>query len=74
MNNAARQTMTASQAQTILEVRPDATDEEIQSAYKKKIKEYHPDRVATLGEEIQQLAARKTVEINEAYSLLKNLR
>ena len=32
--------------------------------------EYHPDKVAHLGEELQELAHRKALEIQEAYRQL----
>lgn len=59
-----------SMAYRILEIKPDANIEEIKSAYKTKIKEYHPDKVQNLGKEIQILAQRKTQEINAAYNFL----
>ena len=40
----------------ILDVSRNATPEEIKSAYRKKAQRYHPDRVAHLGDEFQQLA------------------
>ena len=55
----------------ILEIKPNSSVEEIKSAYKKKIKEYHPDRLSGLGAELQNLANQKTQEINSAYNLLK---
>lgn len=55
----------------VLGLKKDATIDEIKSAYKQKIKDYHPDRVATLGEELRNLAAKKTIEINKAYELIK---
>ncbi len=54
----------------ILGVSRNATKEEIQAAYKKKVKQYHPDRVSHLGEELQRLANQKFVEIKEAYDTL----
>ena len=44
--------------------------EEIKKAYRGLILKYHPDRVAHLGEELQDLAHQKLVEINQAYSRL----
>lgn len=58
----------------VLGIDPRSGVEEIKSAYKQKIKEYHPDRVANLGDEIRELAGRKTQEINQAYNFLKNER
>jgi DnaJ-domain-containing protein 1 len=40
--------------------------DEVKAAYRTKIKQCHPDRVMGLGEEFQQLADRKTREVNEA--------
>jgi DnaJ like chaperone protein len=44
-----------------------ATRDEVTRAYKRKISEYHPDKVAQLGEEIRAVAERKSKEINAAY-------
>lgn len=51
----------------ILEVAHGATREEIERAYKIKISQYHPDKVAQLGIEIRELAEAKSKEINAAY-------
>ena len=48
-----------------------ASAEEIQAAYKARMHEYHPDKVSHLGEELQKLAHRKAVEIQQAYSQLR---
>lgn len=44
---------------------------ELHAAYKARITEYHPDKVANLGFELRQLANQKTMEIIEAYNFLK---
>lgn len=62
------------QAFSILGVKMDSTNQEIKAAYKKKVMEYHPDRVQTLGEEIKELAARKIKQVNEAYKMIKEQR
>jgi preprotein translocase subunit Sec63 len=54
----------------VLGVRPGASSEEITQAYRQQMKRYHPDRVADLGEELQQVAHRKAVEIQRAYAEL----
>ena len=54
----------------ILGVSPDASLEEIQAAYRAAAQQYHPDKVAHLGVELQELAQKKFVEIQEAYNLL----
>ena len=51
----------------VLEVPPDASAAEIKRAYQSLIRQYHPDKVAALGEELQVLSERKTMEINIAY-------
>ena len=52
---------------TVLGVRSDATREEVSAAYKRKISEYHPDKVTRLGPEIRELAEQRSKEINAAY-------
>lgn len=65
---------TVDDAYKILEVSPDATDEEIKKAYRKLAVEHHPDKVSYLGEEIQRKAQEKFKKINEAYELIKKQR
>ncbi|MBT4763254.1 MAG: DnaJ domain-containing protein [Bdellovibrionaceae bacterium] len=61
---------TAMSAHNILGIRPGANADEIKAAYKHKISEYHPDKVAHLGDELQTLAKLKSKEINQAYKEL----
>lgn len=51
----------------VLKVEPDADEAKIKRAYHLRLMEYHPDRVATLGEEIKSLAETVSKEIVEAY-------
>lgn len=51
----------------VLQVSHNASIEEIRAAYKSLIKQYHPDKVETLGEELKALAEKKSKEINTAY-------
>jgi DnaJ like chaperone protein len=44
-----------------------ATRDEVARAYKRKISEYHPDKVAQMGPEIRALAEHRSKEINAAY-------
>ncbi len=55
----------------ILSIDSSASGEEIQAAYKASMHEYHPDKVAHLGEELQKVAHRKAVEIQQAYEQLR---
>jgi DnaJ-domain-containing protein 1 len=55
----------------VLDVSPAASGKEIQAAYRKKMSEYHPDKVATLGQELRELAERKSKDIDAAYTRAK---
>lgn len=54
----------------ILDLPPNATKEAIKEAYRKLANQYHPDKVAHLGKEFQDLAERRFKEIQEAYEKL----
>ncbi len=56
----------------LLGIAPDAIQEEIHRAYRLKSKQYHPDKVVLLGEELQQIASSKMLLINDAYRTLGN--
>lgn len=43
-----------------------ASDEEVTGAWRSKMAQYHPDKVAMMGPEIRELAERKTRELNQA--------
>jgi DnaJ-domain-containing protein 1 len=58
----------------VLGTSPTATLEEIKTAYRQKITLYHPDRVASLGEELRELAEVHAKEINAAYATACRLR
>lgn len=58
----------------ILEVPESAGKEEITSAYRTKIRQYHPDKVASLGPELRELAELKSKQINAAYDYALKLR
>ncbi|MBI2172562.1 MAG: J domain-containing protein [Chloroflexi bacterium] len=55
----------------VLEIPLEATPEEVRAAYRRKVQQYHPDRVAELGPEIREVAERRMKEINAAYEELK---
>jgi uncharacterized membrane protein YhaH (DUF805 family) len=56
----------------ILGVEPGATPLQIRQAYKEKMRQYHPDKVSQLGEEIRELADRMSKQINRAYHFLRD--
>lgn len=58
----------------VLGVRPDSSWEDITRAYRKRIAQYHPDRVQDLAPDIVALAEREAKRINAAFSLAKSLR
>jgi len=50
----------------ILQVERNASADTIQQAFRTLLKQYHPDRVAGLGAEFQQLAEEKTRQLTQA--------
>jgi curved DNA-binding protein CbpA len=52
----------------VLGVKPGASQDEIKSAYRKLIKQYHPDQFG--DNPLKNLAEEKMIEINEAYEAL----
>lgn len=52
----------------------EASNEEIKAAYRKMAKQYHPDRVAHLGEDYTRLANEKFSQINQAYDAIRRQR
>ncbi len=55
---------------TVLGIGTDATEVEVRQAYRQRMLESHPDRVATLGDEIRDLAEAKAKQISNAYEVL----
>lgn len=51
----------------ILQIAPSASAAEIRGAYKHLISKYHPDKVDSLGQELRDLAAKKSSEITAAF-------
>jgi hypothetical protein len=58
----------------LLEVSRNATAEELRSAYRRAVTRYHPDKVAHLGPEFQELAHKKLLAIQQAYETLQGKR
>lgn len=65
---------TLEEAYKVLEIEPTATDDEIKKAYKKLALKHHPDRVATLGEDIKLAAEKKFQQINNAKDIIYKAR
>lgn len=59
-------------AYDVLEIDRSATQDDIKKAYRRMAMKYHPDKVATLGEEAQKAATIKYQKVQEAYELLKS--
>lgn len=58
----------------ILEVSPDASDEEVKKSYRNLAKKYHPDRVAHLGEDMRKQAEEKFSKLSQAYDNIRKSR
>lgn len=63
-------------AYAILDVRPDASDEEVKRAYRRLLNQHHPDKLVARGlpEEMMKLASEKTHEIRQAYERIRAAR
>lgn len=57
-----------------LGVSPSASNEEIKAAYRRAIRQVHPDRFARAPADQQRWAAQRAQEINRAYAILKAVR
>ncbi len=59
-------------AYTVLGVSPNASDKEIEKAYRRGISQNHPDKLAAKGlpDEMIKLATEKTRKIREAYEII----
>ena len=61
-------------AYIILEISPEASNEELKKAYRKMAIKYHPDKVSHLGADFQKVANEKFKKVNEAYNNIKKER
>ena len=64
--------MSLERSYKLLNVGPDDPWSEVQKAYKEKMAKSHPDKVAHLSEELQKKAKELTLEINNAYNIIKS--
>ena len=53
-----------------LGVERSAGTDEIRAAYRRSVAQYHPDKVAHLGKEFQEMAHQKLIAIQQAYEML----
>ena len=58
-------------AYDVLEISPDASNAEVKAAYRRMAMKNHPDKVASLGPDVQKAAADKFRQIQEAYETIK---
>lgn len=58
----------------ILEISPEASNEEVKKAYRKMARKYHPDMVSHLGDDFKEVAHEKFRKVNEAYEGIKKSR
>ena len=58
----------------VLGLTDEATDDEVDLAYRRLMAQYHPDRVAGAGGDLQRQAEARAREINAAYDRIKTLR
>ncbi|MGM9851078.1 MAG: DnaJ domain-containing protein [Muribaculaceae bacterium] len=59
-----------SDAYAVLGLTPDASDDEVRKAYRRLAMEYHPDKVASLGDDVKAAATRKLQQLNNAKDLI----
>ena len=64
-------TSDAFDAYAVLGIPRSASPDAIQTAYRARMGEYHPDKVSHLGEELQRLAHEKSQQIQRAYQQLR---
>ena len=57
-------------AYTLLQCKPDVSDEELRSVYHQLCRQYHPDRVSSLGPELVELATDKFQDLQWAYDFI----
>ena len=58
----------------VLGVTEDASDAEIEQAYRRMISQYHPDKLVGVSDDLRRQAEDKASEINGAYDRIKQLR
>jgi DnaJ-domain-containing protein 1 len=64
----------ADEAYETLGIAPDASEEEVDRAYRQLMGKYHPDRVSGAAEEIRDIAEERARAINAAYDRIREQR
>lgn len=67
---------TLADAYAVLNISPNASDDEVKRAYRRQTSQHHPDKLVAKGlpEEMMKLAAEKTHEIRQAYEQIRAAR
>jgi len=58
----------------VLNLTSDASDAEVDQAYRRLISQYHPDKMSGAAEDLRRKAEHKASEINTAYDRIKTSR
>jgi DnaJ-class molecular chaperone len=58
----------------VLGLTDEASDAEVDQAYRRLISQYHPDRMSGVADDLRRQAEAKAREINAAYDRIKTLR
>lgn len=65
---------TLDDAYAVLGITADATDDEVKKAYRKMVLQHHPDKVASLGDDVKKAAEEKLRQINDAKERIYRVR
>lgn len=67
---------TLADAYAVLNISPNASDDEVKRAFRRQTSQHHPDKLVAKGlpEEMMKLAAEKTHEIRQAYEQIRAAR
>ena len=63
--------VTQGEAYELLGVSPGCTRAELVAAYRRRILQWHPDKLETMADELKAFATRRAARINSAYDMLK---
>ena len=58
----------------ILEIKPDASDDEVKKAYRKMAMRFHPDRLGDLSESEKKQAEEKFLRVQKSYEAIRKKR